>query len=79
MEGMKLYKSIDATSSSCTGPIGELSGAMNDAYAGESVEIIVSDETTRNDVLAWAGKTGNKVVVDRSEDGKYRIVIQKVR
>jgi TusA-related sulfurtransferase len=79
MEGMKLYKSIDATSSSCTGPIGELSGAMNDAYAGESVEIIVSDEATRNDVLTWAGKTGNKVVADRSEDGKYRIVIEKVR
>lgn len=31
MQGIKLYKTIDATSENCTGPIGELSAAMNDA------------------------------------------------
>ncbi|MEM0272639.1 MAG: sulfurtransferase TusA family protein [Thermoprotei archaeon] len=76
---LKIYKSIDATSSSCSGPIGELSGAMNDAVVGECVEIIVGDQATRDDVLAWAAKTGNKVVGIREEGGKFRIVVERVK
>lgn len=79
MSSLKVYKSIDATSSSCSGPIGELSGAMNDALPGECVEIIVGDPATRDDVLIWAAKTGNRVLVDKEEQGKFRIVVEKVK
>ncbi len=79
MSTLKIYKSIDATSSSCSGPIGELAGAMNDALPGEGVEIFVGDEATKNDVEVWVKKTGNRLLVNEHLGDKFRIVVQKVR
>ncbi|MBX8632542.1 MAG: sulfurtransferase TusA family protein [Thermoplasmata archaeon] len=79
MQDIKLYKTIDATSENCTGPIGELSAAMNDAYPGEGVAILLGDEATRNDILVWARRTGNEVVVNTDENGRFRIVLRKVK
>lgn len=79
VSALKVYKSIDATSSSCSGPIGELSGAMNDALPGECVEIIVGDESTREDVHAWAAKTGNSIVLEEERGNGFRILVQKVK
>jgi len=52
---------------------------MNDALPGECVEIIVGDPATRDDVRVWAAKTGNRVVVDKEEQGKFRIIVEKVK
>ena len=79
MPDIKLYKSIDATSENCTGPIGELSSAMNDAYVGEGVSILLGDEATRDDILVWAKRTGNEVVENVSEDGKFRLILKRVK
>ncbi len=79
MPEIKLYKSIDATSENCTGPIGELSSAMNDAYVGEGVSILLGDEATRDDILVWARRTGNEVVENVSEDGKFRLILKRVK
>ena len=79
MPDIKLYKSIDATSENCTGPIGELSSAMNDAYVGEGVSILLGDEATRDDILVWARRTGNEVVENVSEDGKFRLILKRVK
>ncbi len=76
---IKLYKTIDATSENCTGPIGELSSAMNDAYVGEGVAILLGDEPTRDDVLVWARRTGNEVAENISEGGKFKLILRKVK
>ncbi len=78
MSSVKLYKSIDSTSANCAGAIGELAGAINDAYVGEGVEIFIKDEATRKDVYAWAKKTRHKIVVDESVGDKLRLVVEKV-
>ncbi len=79
MPDIKLYKTIDATSENCTGPIGELSSAMNDAYVGEGVSILLGDEATRDDILVWAKRTGNEVVENVSEDGKFKLILKRVK
>lgn len=79
MTEVKLYKTIDATSENCAGPIGELSSALNDAYVGEGVAIILGDEATRDDILVWAARTGNEIVNNTSEGGKYMLVLKKVK
>ena len=73
----KIIKTLDLTSSSCAGPIGELSGTMDELYAGEAVEVILGDEATKKDVVAWATKRGYKVVSEKKEGNTYRLVIQK--
>lgn len=79
MADLKLYKTIDATSENCAGPIGELSSALNDAYVGEAVAIILGDDATRDDILVWAKRTGNEVVENTSEEGRHRLVLKKVK
>jgi TusA-related sulfurtransferase len=79
LQEIKLYKTIDATNENCTGPIGELAGAMNDAYPGEGVAILLLDEATRDDAIVWARRTGNEVVENISEDGKYKLILKKVK
>lgn len=79
MSDLKLYKTIDATSENCAGPIGELSSALNDAYVGEGVAIVVADEATRDDIVVWASRTGNEVVENKSEGEKYTLVLKKVK
>ncbi len=79
MSDLKIYKTIDATSENCAGPIGELSGAMNDAYVGEGVTIILGDEATRDDILVWASRTGNEIVGNTSEGGRFTLVLRKVK
>jgi TusA-related sulfurtransferase len=76
---LKIYRTIDATSENCAGPIGELSSALNDAYVGEGVTIVLGDESTRDDIIVWASRTGNEVVENRSEGGKYTLVLKKVK
>lgn len=75
----KIYKNIDATSENCAGPIGELSSAMNDAYPGEAVSIVIADEATRDDILIWASRTGNEVVGNESDDGRFTLTLKKVK
>ncbi|MDH2904928.1 MAG: sulfurtransferase TusA family protein [Methanomassiliicoccales archaeon] len=70
---------MDATSANCTGPIGEMASAMNDAYPGEGVAILLGDEATRDDVLVWARRTGNEVAENVSEGGKFKIILRKVK
>lgn len=79
MQEIRLYKTIDATNENCAGPIGELAGAMNDAYLGECVAIILADEATRDDAIVWARRTGNEVVENISEGGKYKLILKKVK
>ena len=79
MSELKIYKTIDATSENCAGPIGELAGAMNDAYVGEGVTIILGDEATRDDILVWASRTGNEIVGNTSEGGRFTLVLRKVK
>ncbi len=79
LSDLKIYKTIDATSENCAGPVGELAGAMNDAYPGEGVVIVLGDESTKDDILVWASRTGNEVVESTSEGGKYTLVLRKVK
>lgn len=79
MPDLKIYKRIDATTENCAGPIGELSSALNDAYLGEAVSIMLADEATRDDVLIWASRTGNEVVGNESEGGRFTLTLKKVK
>lgn len=77
MSSLKIYKELDLTSSSCAGPIGELSAVVDELQAGEAVKVILGDEATRNDILAYAKKRNLKVVEDKKEGNRYVLLIIK--
>ncbi|ARM76163.1 sulfurtransferase TusA family protein [Acidianus manzaensis] len=77
MSSLKIYKELDLTSSSCAGPIGELSGVVDELDQGEAVKVILGDEPTKNDILAWCKKKGLKIVEEKQEGSKYILLITK--
>jgi len=74
---VKLYKKLDLSGSSCAGPIGELSGVYEEMRTGEAVEVILGDESTRKDLLAWAMRKGAQVVEESREGNRIRVVLVK--
>ncbi|MFP3201435.1 MAG: sulfurtransferase TusA family protein [Sulfolobus sp.] len=53
MSQVKIYKELDLTSSSCAGPIGELSAVIDELQPGEAVKVILGDSGTKKDIEAW--------------------------
>ncbi|BBL46349.1 response regulator SirA [Metallosphaera sedula] len=74
---LKIYKKLDLTGQSCAGPLGELSGVLEEISPGEAVEAILGDEATKKDVVAFVTKKGYKVVSEKNEGGKFTLVITK--
>ena len=77
MSALKIYKELDLTSSSCAGPIGELSGVIDELRENEAVKVILGDEATKNDVTLWAKKRNLKIVQESQEGNKYILLISK--
>ncbi|AWR97464.1 response regulator SirA [Acidianus sulfidivorans JP7] len=77
MSSLKIYKELDLTSTSCAGPIGELSGVVEELDKGEAVKVILGDEATKNDIIAWSKKKGLNIVEEKQEGSKYILTIAK--
>ncbi|WP_338602673.1 sulfurtransferase TusA family protein [Sulfolobus tengchongensis] len=77
MSSLKIYKELDLTSSSCAGPIGELSGVIDELRDGEAVKVILGDEATKKDITLWAKKRGLKIVQETKEGNKYILLVSK--
>jgi len=73
----KIYKTLDLTGSSCAGPIGELSGVLEELRQGEAVEVILGDEATKKDAIAFATKRGFKVIKEEKVEKGIKLVIGK--
>ena len=78
MSQFKIYKELDLTSSSCAGPIGELSGVLEELRQGEAVKVILGDEATKKDVEAFVKKKGYSIVQSTQEGNKFILLIAKV-
>lgn len=51
--------------------------AIDSLLAGERVEVVATDAGFTRDVAAWCNTTGNKLVENHEEKGRYTAVIEK--
>lgn len=77
MSTMKIYKELDLTSTSCAGPIGELSSVIDELNPGEAVKVILGDEATVKDIKTWVNRRKLKLIEESKIDNKYVLVIGK--
>ncbi|AHC50828.1 response regulator SirA [Sulfolobus acidocaldarius SUSAZ] len=77
MSSLRIYKELDLTSSSCAGPIGELSGVIDELQDNEAVKVILGDEATKKDIVLWAKRRGVKIVKEEQEGSKHILFITK--
>ncbi len=77
MSSVKIYKELDLTSSSCAGPIGELSSVVDELNPGEAVKVILGDEATVKDIKTWINRRKLKLIQESKEGNKFILLVGK--
>ncbi|WP_281644281.1 FAD-dependent oxidoreductase [Bacteroides zoogleoformans] len=68
---------VNACGLQCPGPIMQVKKAIDSIEIGERVEIVATDAGFARDASAWCETTGNKLIENREEKGRYTVVIEK--
>lgn len=79
LNSIKSEKIVDARGTSCPGPLLETKKAMAGVTLGGVLETLSSDEGTRQDIPAWAKKTGQEFLGFIAEPGYDRIFVKRLK
>lgn len=75
-ERIKTMK-IDACGLQCPGPVMKIKQAIDSIGEGERIEMVATDAGFSRDAQAWCNTTGNLLISNSEEKGKYTVVIEK--
>lgn len=75
-EETKILK-VDACGLQCPGPILRLKQSIDSIGEGDRLEITATDAGFSRDAQAWCNTTGNELISNTSEKGKYTVIIEK--
>lgn len=75
-EPVKMLK-IDACGLQCPGPVMKIKQAIDSIAEGERIEMVATDAGFSRDAQAWCNTTGNRLVSNTEQKGKYTVVIEK--
>jgi len=70
-------ETLDAKGLMCPMPIVKLAKKMKEMPVGKVLELISDDVGSKEDVPAWAKRTGNELVGTKDENGVYYYYIKK--
>lgn len=68
---------IDACGLQCPGPVMKIKQAIDSIAEGERIEMVATDAGFARDAEAWCNTTGNKLISNSQDKGKYTVVIEK--
>jgi len=68
---------VDASGLPCPGPIIKMKQTIDSIGEGKRIEITATDPGFHNDVEAWCNITGNLLISNTEEKGKYIAIIEK--
>ncbi len=68
---------IDACGLQCPGPIMKIKQAIDSIDNGERIEMVATDAGFARDAEAWCKTTGNLLISNTQDKGKYTVVIEK--
>jgi TusA-related sulfurtransferase len=77
LKNLQVTKSVDARGTSCPGPLLAAKKAMGEIQAGETLEVLSSDEGTKKDIPKWAKKKGYEYLGTIEESGYFKIYVKK--
>ena len=70
-------KTLDASGLSCPLPIVKTKKEIDTMTSGQVLEVISTDPGSKNDMVAWCNRTGNKLLDSMEEGGKFKFYVQK--
>ncbi len=68
---------IDACGLQCPGPIMKVKQSVDAIAQGERIEITATDAGFARDAQAWCNTTGNLLIANSEDKGRYTVVIEK--
>lgn len=77
LKSLTIDKTVDARGTACPGPLLAAKKAAADIQAGQIMEILSSDEGTKNDIPRWCKKMNYEYFGSIDEDGIYRLYLKK--
>ncbi|HNS17836.1 MAG TPA: sulfurtransferase TusA family protein [Bacteroidales bacterium] len=77
IKNLKIAKVVDARGTACPGPLLAAKKAIGEIAEGDIMEILSSDEATKNDVPKWAVKKGYTFLGAVEESGYFKIYLKK--
>lgn len=77
LEALTVAKQVDARGTACPGPLLEAKRAIAACPVGGVMEILSSDEGTKEDVTRWCGKMQHDYLGDVEADGYWRVFLRR--
>lgn len=77
LTNVTVNKTVDARGTACPGPLLAAKKAIGEISSGEIMEILSSDEGTKQDVPKWATKKGHDYLGTVEESGFFKIYLKK--
>lgn len=77
LTSLTVNKTVDARGTACPGPLLAAKKAIAEISSGGIMEILSSDEGTKNDVPKWATKKGHEYMGTVEESGFFKIYLKK--
>ena len=77
MDDIKSDEILDCRGLSCPMPILKIKKAVEKLTAGKVLEILGTDPGTRNDLPAWAKRTGNEYLGEKEGTGFIHFYVRK--
>ncbi len=74
---VKKMLKVDACGLQCPGPIMKMKKSIDDLQAGDRIEMVATDAGFSRDARAWCNITGNRLISQTAEAGKYTVVVEK--
>ncbi|NOY52819.1 MAG: sulfurtransferase TusA family protein [Deltaproteobacteria bacterium] len=70
-------KTIDCTGLNCPLPVLKTKKAMDELTPGQTLEMLSTDPGSKNDITAWAKRTGNELVETVEDSGVFKFYLKK--
>jgi tRNA 2-thiouridine synthesizing protein A len=77
LKNLKVTQTVDARGTACPGPLLAAKKAVGDIESGDILEILSSDEGTKNDIPKWCQKMEHEFLGIFEEDSYTRLFLKK--
>jgi len=77
LKNLKVTQTLDARGTACPGPLLAAKKAVGDIESGDVLEILSSDEGTKNDIPKWCQKMEHEFLGIFEEDSYTRLFLKK--
>lgn len=77
LKNLEVAQTVDARGTSCPGPLLAAKKAIGEIESGDVLEVLSSDEGTKNDIPKWCNKMDHEFLGVIEEDSYFRLFLRK--